>query len=608
MTSPEYDMIIRGSRVVDGTGRPPFVADIAVLRDRIAAIGAFKADAREELDGRGLVTAPGFIDPHTHADSAILRHPLAANFVMQGVTTVVAGHCGESMAPIGDHCSATMVNAWEWWGEVASDAASHPTVLSLDEYRGIIEEKVGFRIDWKDFGEFLHNVESVGTAVNFASLVGHNTLRIAVMGDDFRRKTEKDEVESMKELAHEAMKSGAFGVSASLDPGPGEYADIDELTSLADVVKEHGGCFVPHTRHTQSQWPSGDTDEVRYGVFHGPVEDVWVGRYRGMLEAIEVARRSGVKLHIAHLSNVFRITQPHPDYLEEAMAAATLELVDDALREKLDVSFDVVASGGCISTGVLMRSEFDEWLEGRTRNSLVERLRSPEFREDVWAAHRRGRLKLQMIHTMADPYWMDSFMVLRCATREREGKVVGEIAKELGREPLDALIDMLIDDPDTIWVQFRDERGTEAANMVFLSHRLAMPCSDAEVFGEGGQTGLEDKPPPTAYGLFPHYLRLAVNERRTMNIEQAVRKATGLVAERMGIAGRGVLKEGAFADIVLFDRESISETGGFLEPAKPPSGIEAVIVNGRTVYERGRFTQERPGSVIRLRDQSSATT
>ena len=600
MTSSEYDLIIRGPSIVDGTGRPAFVADIAVLGDRIAAIGTVHGDSRYELDGKGLVAAPGFIDPHTHADAGILRHTLAANFLMQGVTTIVAGHCGESMAPVGLDCSASMVNAWEWWRDAMPDSGDHPATLALEEYADVIAEKVGFRIDWKTFGEFLSRVETVGTAINFASFVGHNTLRVAVMGGDFKREAEGKEVEAMKELATEAMESGALGVSAMADPSPGEFASLDEVVEMASVAKRYGGCFVPHTRHTQSQWPSADSTETGYGKYQGPIEDVWVGRYRGLLEAIEVARQSGVKLHIAHLSNVFRIPQPHPDYLEEAMASATLDIVADARDEGLDVSFDVVASAGCISTGVYLRDEFEEWLGEVQDNDLTQRLQSEEFRETVRKAWKDGRLKLQMIHTMADPYWMNSFTILRCKKKGYEGRVVGDIAKEYDGDALDLLIDMLIADPDTVWAQHSDERGTEAANLVFLSDELAMPCSDAEVHGRDPPKDFRNAPPPTAYGMFPHYLRLTVNERRTMTIEEAVRKGTSLVAERMQISGRGVVEEGAFADIVVFDKNAISDMGSFLEPAKPPTGIRAVFVNGSVVYHDGNFTENKPGMVLRL--------
>ena len=600
MALQEYDAVIRNSHIVDGTGRPSFIADVAVLDGKIAVVGEVAGDSRLEIDGTGLVTAPGFMDPHTHADAGILRHTLASNFLMQGVTTIVAGHCGESMAPVGQACTASMVNAWEWWGDAMPNAGDHPATLPLEEYADVIAEKMGFRIEWRTFGEFLRRVEAGGISINFASLVGHNTLRVAVMGGDFKREAEKGEVEAMKELATEAMESGAIGLSAMTDPGPGEFASLDEMVEMASIAKKYDRCFVPHTRHTQSQWPFEDLTEAGYGKFHGPIEDVWVGRYRGLLEAIEVARQSRVRLHIAHMSNVFRITQPHPDYLEEAMASATLDVVDDARNEGLDISFDVVASAGCISTGAYLRDEFEEWLGGTERDELVRRVQFPEFREAVRKARKDGRLKLQMIHTLADPYWMNCFTVLRCREKDYEGRVVGEIAEETKRDSLDLLIDILIADPDTVWAQHRDERGTETANLVFLSHKLAMPCSDAEVHGRDPPKGFQNAPPPTAYGMFPHYLRLAVNERKTMTIEEAVRKATSLVAERMQISGRGVIQEGAFADIVVFDRDSISDMGSFLEPAKPPVGIRTVFVNGSVVYHDGIFTEKKPGMVLRL--------
>ena len=597
MASQEYDLVIRGSNVVDGTGRPHFQADVAIQKDRIVAVGTVEGDSRVELDGRGLVTAPGFIDPHTHADSKILTHPLAANFIMQGVTTVVAGHCGESMAPLGESCSATMVNAWEWWQDVASGTRDHPMTIRVDECNDIIAERMGFRIEWKTFGDFLGRVESAGTSVNFASFVGHNTLRVAVMSSDFRRPANAKEVEEMKHLAAEAMMEGAFGISAMFDPGPGEYAEMDELVEIARIAKEYGGCFVPHTRHTQSQMPAAAPDEHGYGIFHGPPEDVWVGRYRGLMEAIDIARQSGAKLHVAHLSNVFRIPQSHSDRLEEAMASATLDMVDAAREGGVDITFDVVASAECISAGVLLRNEFEDWLEDGT----TEKLGSEEFRDAVLQAHATGKLKLQMIHTAADPYWMESFRILRCARKELEGRVVGDIARELESDPLRLLIDIITEDPETVWVQFRDERGTEAANLVFLSHELSMPCTDAEIHAAFGHDDIAALPPPTAFGIFPHYLRLAVNERKILSIEEAVRKATGLVADRMGIEDRGRIEEGTYADVVLFDKDSISEGGTFLRPSEPPSGIEAVIVNGRIVYREGRFTEEMPGMVLRHR-------
>lgn len=335
------------------------------------------------------------------------------------------------------------------------------------------------------------------------------------------------------------------------------------------------------------------------GIFHGPMEDVWVGRYRGVLEAIEVARKSGVSLHIAHLSNVFKIPQPHPDYLEEAAARATLDIVNDAIREGLDVTFDVVASSSSISAAALLRDEFCKWVGQSEGEELATRVRSDEFRKEVKNAQEIGRLKLGMVHTKADPYWMNCFRILKCRNREFEDKTVGQIAAARDQDPVDTILDILAEDIDTIWVQFLDDRGTETANSVFLSHPSAMPCTDAEVYGEFGTMDSMHRPPPTAYSMFPHYIRTMVREKGMLSIEQALMKVTSLPARRFGLLDRGIIEPGAYADIVVLDPDSIREVGDFMEPVRHPGGIEMVVVNGRLVSQRQRRTEERPGMVLR---------
>lgn len=596
---PEFDMIVRNSTVADGTGRPPFRADVGVKGERIVAVGRVQGDAEQEIDAKGMVVCPGFIDPHTHGDIRILRHPLAENFVMQGITTIIGGHCGASMAPLVENCPSDLIDAGDWWHEVEPESETPPVLLPLDRYGGILKAKLGYAVDWHKFDEFLSRVEQTGTSVNFASFVGHSTLRVAVMGEDFWRVANSREIAEMKQHVSEALQAGAVGLSSSTDPGPGECADVKELAELARVVADSGGLYVPHTRHTQSQWPSESPDEKGYGIFQGPMEDVWVGRYRGVLEAIEVARRSGVSLHIAHLSTVFKIPQPHPDYLEEAAARATLDIVDDAVREGLDVTFDVVASASSISAAILLREEFSRWIGRSEGDELVARVRSDGFRKEVKDAQRIGRLKLGMVHTKADPYWMNCFRILRCKSREFEGKTVGQIAAARDQDPLDTTLDILAEDIDTIWVQFLDDRGTETANSIFLSHSSAMPCTDAEVYGELRTMDSMDRPPPTAYGMFPNYIRTMVREKGMLSIEHVLMKMTSLPARRFGLKDRGIIEPGAYADIVVLDPDSIREVSDFLEPVRLPGGIEMVVVNGRLVYRQQRLTEKRPGKVLR---------
>jgi len=576
-------------------------ANVGVIGETIAAVGDARGDAGLEIDAKGKVLCPGFIDPHTHGDISILRYPRAENFVMQGVTTIITGHCGASMAPLVGSCPSNLIDAGDWWNEVEPESDGPPFLLPLERYGDLLKSKLGFAVDWGKFGEFLSRVEQTGTSVNFASFVGHSTLRVAVMGEDFKRVANTREIDEMKAYVSEALEAGAMGLSSMTDPGPGEYADVNELSELARLVAKYGRLYVPHTRHTQSQWPSDLPDEVGYGIFHGPMEDVWVGGYRGVQEAIEVARRSGVSLHIAHLSNVFNIPQPHPAYLEEAAARATLDIIDSATLEGLDVTFDVVASASSISAAALLREEFDRWIGHVEGEDLVTRAKSDEFREEVRNAYRIGRLKLGMVHTKADPYWADCFRILKCVSREFEGKTVGQIATAKGRDPVDTVLDILAEDVGTVWVQFLDKRGTETANSVFLSHPSAMPCTDAEVHGGVRTADSLHLPPPTAYGMFPQYVRTMVQEKGMLSIENALMKATSLPACRFGLMDRGVIKPGTFADIVLFYPDSIRTVIDFANPARRPEGIELVMVNGKFVYQEQMQTEGSPGKVLRRR-------
>jgi N-acyl-D-amino-acid deacylase len=554
--------------LVDGSGAIPSVGNIAIDGDRIAAVGDFAGDADLEIDGTDLVASPGFIDPHSHADSEIQSYPLAENLIMQGITTVLSGNCAQSPAP----------------------------------RRGLT------------FDAWLKEVEEKGSSINLAPLVGHAAIRTCVMGADFKREATAEEIEEMRGHMDEAMRSGAFGISSFFDPAPGEYASIEEIVELAKIAGRYGGYYVPHTRHIQSQMPSDDPEEFGYGIYHGPIEDVWVGRFRGYMEAIEISKRAGVPLHIAHFSNAYKIPQPHPDFLEEATARATLiEIIDKAREEGHEVTFDVIASSSSISGPRLLMADFYRgnnialnWVGELERDEFIDKLRTREFRDRILQVYNDGRLKLGMIHTKADPYWMDCFKILSCANDSYEGKTVGEVAGMLEQDALEAIFDMLVEDPDTVWIQFLDRRGAEPAIRVFLKHPSAMPCTDMTVFpakfdqtADNPYASYGTLPAPIAYGLFPNYIGTYVRERGDLSLEEAVRKATSLPATRFGITDRGLLESGKYADIVIFNLDTIRMVGDFMNPDTPPHGIEYVLVNGKLVYKDKQHTGEKPGKVLR---------
>jgi len=600
--SENYDVLIKDSKIVDGTGKPVFRGSIGIKGEKIFVAGNVKGDATKEIDGSKLITCPGFIDPHSHADMTVLLYPLAENLVMQGITTFLGGNCGLSLAPIKEYFSSDLTLAGEWWNEVEPDKPGPPPYIPLDKYGDVIRKKLGFSISWRSFKDLLSTVERVGLSVNYASLVGHGTVRIAAMGDDFKRRAKAKEIEEMKIYVEEAMRSGAFGLSSFTDPSPGEYASVEEITELAKVAQKYGGIYFPHTRHVQSQWPSDDPEEYGYGIYHGPVEDVIVGMYRGVVEAIEISRKAGIPLHIAHLSNVYRVFQPHPDYLDEAGAKATLEVIDNARKEGVEVTFDVIPFAASITSQSTLIWAFSKWLGKSGKEEQMKKLKTEGFREEVRKVYNSNRLKFGMVHTKADPYWMDCFTILSCKNKKYEGKTIGEIAHEKNEEPLEVIFDILVEDLDTIWVQSLDRRGTVTSISVLLKHPAAMPCTDIVAYGTKPLIDADrgySQPPPIAFGLYPHYIKTLVKDRVVLTLEEAIKKATYMPAQMLGLKDRGIISSYAYADLVIFDFEKIRDRGTWLEPQQAPEGIAYVIVNGEIIYEKMKHTGAKPGKVLR---------
>jgi len=557
----EYDVLIKNTHIIDGTGNISFKGDVAIKADKIVAIRNLNSGkALRVIDGTGLVTCPGFIDPHSHGDFGILKYSLAENLVMQGVTTFLGGNCGISPAPTKK----------------------------------------------KNFEQWLSKIENKGISINYAPLVGHNAIRSHVMGKDFKREAKPKEIELMKNDIHEAMRAGAFGFSTMLDPSPGEYASLEEIVALAEVAQEHNGIYFTHHRHHQSNWASDNPKEYGYGIFHGPDEDTFVGRYRGLLEAIEIGRRASIPVHISHLINVFRIPQPHPDYLEKAASKATLEIIEKAKKEGLRITFDVIAAnlevlGPIVNSFVRSRNVALEWLNQYKTDEFVEKLKDEDFREKIKRVHHAGRLKLGMIQTLSDPYWMDRLKIIKCTREEFLGKTVAEISRLVESSPLDTVFDIVIEDPKTIWVQFLDERDTQVARKVFFKHPESMPCTDVSVV-DTSETNKESSltfEPPEVFGMYAEYIRTFVLDNPILSLEEAIKKATYLPAQMLGLEDRGILKPGNFADIVVVNLDEVRMKGVFLNPAQPPEGIEYVLVNGRITYENMKHTGEMAGRVLR---------
>jgi N-acyl-D-aspartate/D-glutamate deacylase len=557
--SENYDIIIKNAKIVDGTGQAAFLGNIAIRGDKIVAVGKVDGEAESVIDGTGLIACPGFIDPHSHADVSIMLFPLAENLVMQGITTFVGGNCGTSPAPL-------------------------PKL---------------------SFGDWLSNVEKRGLSVNMVPLVGHSVMRTTVMGKDWKREATADELSELKALLDEAMKAGAFGFSGGIDPPwPGYFASMEEKVELAKVANKHGGFYTPHTRHERSHWVTDNLDDFSYPLYYGPPEDILVGRYRGILEAIDVSRQSGLPVHIAHIPNAYLLPLPHPDYLEEAAARATIEIVDNARAEGLSITCDVVLPPLAQFTQLIANEflnpqfHYPDWLAKLKKEELVEKLGTTEFRAKVRDLYDDCRIKFCMIHTKADPYWSDCFKIFEHTNSEYLGKTVGEIAKQKKTDPLEVVFDLIVEDPEAVWLHYLDRRYNDVAVATLLQSPVCEPCTDIGAAPAKLPQGNRWLVGPAHWGIYPYYIDTYVKNKGIFSLEEAVKKATSVPAKRLGL-NRGILQPNYHADIVLFDFEQIEMRGDFREPDRTPGGIEYVLVNGKVTYKDKTHTGVKAGKVIR---------
>ncbi len=592
----KYDVIIKNTFLIDGTGEPGFHASIAIKDRKISAIGDLKGNAEKIIDGKGLVTCPGFIDPHSHADRAIIKDPVAENLLAQGITTFAGGNCGSSLAPLTEG---------EYECRVLEDAG----VTGTSPFR--------------TFGQFLKYVSGYTIGPNYIPLVGHNTIRRSVLGRNYARKSSNEELVSIQNMLRESFESGAFGFSMGLDGNmPGHFAGMDELVSVASIAREYGAIFTPHTRHHQNQWPASEPFECAYGIFDSPAGEIIAGRYHGLMEAIELCRMAGYpRLHIAHMTPAYIIPQPHPLYVDEILARATIEeIVEKAEKEGMDITYNVIPSensiGGrqrIIDTFFGKTLNLPKWIRDMDAETFSAELKNAAFRERVRNLMFSGKMKIFMVHPLTDPYWADDYMVLDCSLKEYENKTIWEVARE--REPnytikavyeesYNVLFDILAEDPNATWTLVKDKREYGCYH-VFLSHRLGLPCTDyvyppVVKTGNGkvvqGNYGMA----PSLCNMFLKYFEVMVVKKKLLSLEEAVRKVTSFPAAKIfGIKDRGILKEGAFADIVVMDFKNLEIPDDYREPEKTSPSMKYVFVNGTVAYEKGKATGKRNGMVLR---------
>jgi N-acyl-D-aspartate/D-glutamate deacylase len=552
-----FDLLLTGGSVIDGTGKAMFRADVGIEDGRIAVVGdLIGAEASQVIDCGGLCVSPGWVDIHGHADWTVLDYPTGLNLLIQGCTTTVSGNCGMCPAPM-EGPSSELLKAGALRGT--------PTLKAL---------KQRFPDGTWGFGDFLDEVERARPGVNYAQLAGHNDIRRSVMGHEQRTAT-WDEVEAMKTLVERCLDEGAFGMSSGLVFIPGCWSDIDELVELCKSVAERDGLYASHIRGER------ETNIDATG------------------EMIEIGERSGVRCHISHMQSKYPVF---------GNAVMKMRMLEEARERGLDIACDSEAFPDCSATAANFLQIYHY-----TPEQLMERMGNPKGRAelkhrmrttDPW--HPQGRFGPGGV-----PFrraW-DRVVIFDCPhDRNLEGRTVADVAAERGIEFEDALFDLALAEkgqgPRFTHDYIEDEHFRTASWPYCI-----FPSVDTGLFDPVAQfdpvdlRSWRDTRYPGTIGLFPRVLGQFVREEKLLSLEEAIRKMSSFAMQRLGITDRGVIEKGKWADITVFDKDTVALRGPDPDPSDVtgfyPVGIHYVLVNGQVAMEGHRHTGVCAGHVLR---------
>lgn len=550
-----YDLLIRNAFLADGTGAASYLADIGISGNRISAVGLSdsKWKARRVLNADGKTVTPGIIDPHSHADlifplESEARLQLLSGKLFQGITSTIIGNCGLGCAPLGSDKAEGILRAVNAW---------------------MTPHEVSWK--WRRIGEYLKRLEDSGLPMNLGTLAPHGPIRMSAMGLA-KGKPLAREIRLMRRLVEESLEDGALGLSSGLIYPPGMYSAPEELNSLAKVVAAWGGIYTSHIR--------GSSETL--------VEAV--------AELIDTGRKTGVSVHHSHNEAVGR---HHWKKIDQVLGMETR-----AAAEGVRLSFDMFPY---TAAATMMVAIYPPWtLEGGV-DALIERLKQPGL---------RSRIRREIERTIPSwPPWVDGGWphnlvkasgwagiqigyVESRRNKRFEGRSLAELGELTGKNVFDAISDLIIEEQGKVSMLIFDVSG-ERDSIELLRRYAAHPscafCTDAEDYGRG-------LPHPAAYGAFPRILSRFVDEENGLSFEEAIRKMTSLPASIFGIKDRGVIRPGAFADLLVLDRSKIKDTASYAKPRKHAKGIETVINNGTLIIEDGVLTGRQAGMLM-LRGQ-----
>ena len=539
MSSPTYDLLITGGKIVDGTGNPWFYGDVAVTGDTITDIRPAgridPARAKETVDASGMVVCPGFIDIQSHSIVPLMIDGRCLSKITQGVTTEIMGEAW-TPAPFGGRIpdpisSSSIIEGHAEWAERARD--------------------------WTRFRDWLDAMIEHGVSPNVGSFLGGGTLRRYAKDMDMGQ-ANADELDTMKRVMRESMEDGAFGVSFALIYPPDAYMDIDEIVAICEVVAESGGVYITHVRSEANQL------------------------IEGIAEAIEIGRRSGASVEIYHLKAAGK------DNWHKM--PRVIEMINEARAEGLDVTVDMYPY---VASGTGLSSCLPPW--AAAEGKLFDNLADPEMRARIRAEVLNPSGDWEAMAHEAGPEGVLPVGFEQQENKQYIGKRLNKIAEMRGQEWVDTIFDLLLSEQQRIFTMYfgmSEENTALQLQQPWIKVSTDAGGLDPEWATERGPTH------PRAYGTYPRVLGKYVREEGVLTLEEAIRKMTSSVADRFGLRDRGQLRAGSMADVVIFDPETIADRSTFEEPHQLSVGVRDVWVNGTRVLADGEHTGAFPGRIV----------